>query len=194
MKPAFFSQPLEKTIVEEIMQWSAEALEKPSPFFNGLPPCPYAKQAWLDERVAVLFKYEDSLQTLYSCISQFDDHFDLAIIVDFANDKDPEAFHAYWEGLNRFIAEGVFIDKDIWVMGFHPGDEPNLFVDDVEFEPVTDVEYAMIFVQRLSKLQESADKLHKKGYYDTYDGYYNAREIYDLRAELYRRLKDGDET
>lgn len=194
MNYAFYSEPLERAIVTEITQWSAEALEKPSPLFNGLPPCPYARQAWLDSRVALLFKYEDNYQVLYSCISQFDDKFDLAIIVDMVNEKEPDDFHAYWESLNRFIAEGVFIDKDIWVMGFHPDDEASEFVDEIDFAPETDARYAMIFVQRLSKLQEAADKLDKKGYYDSYDGQYNAREIYVLREELYRRLKNGDET
>ena len=52
----------------------------------------------------------------------------------------------------------------------------------------------MIFVQRLSKLQEAADKLDKKGYYDVYNSQFNAREIYEKRDRLYRRLKDGDET
>jgi hypothetical protein len=110
------------------------------------------------------------------------------------NEKEPDDFHAYWENLNRFIAEGVFIDKDIWVMGFHPDDEASEFVDEIDFAPETDARYAMIFVQRLSKLQEAADKLDKKGYYDSYDSEYNAREIYALREELYRRLKNGDET
>jgi len=194
MNYAFYSEPLERAIVTEITQWSADALEKPSPFFNGLPPCPYARQAWMDSRVAILFKYEKNYQVLYSCISQFDDNFDLAIVVDMNNDKEPDDFHAYWDSLNRFIAEGVFIDKDIWVMGFHPDDEASEFVDEIEFEPETDARYAMIFVQRLSKLQEAADKLEKKGYYDSYDREYNARDIYELREELYRRLKNGDET
>jgi hypothetical protein len=52
MNYAFYSEPLERAIVTEITQWSADALEKPSPFFNGLPPCPYARQAWMDSRVA----------------------------------------------------------------------------------------------------------------------------------------------
>jgi hypothetical protein len=110
------------------------------------------------------------------------------------NDKESDAFHAYWESLNRFIAEGVFIDKDLWLMGFHPDDEPSEFVDEITFEPETDARYAMIFVQRLSKLQEAADKLGKRGYYDSYDSQYNAREIYELREHLYRRLKNGNET
>ena len=52
----------------------------------------------------------------------------------------------------------------------------------------------MIFVQRLSKLQEAADKLNKNGYYDSYEGEYNAFDIYEKRRDLYRRLKNGDET
>mgnify|MGYP006969394260 FL=1 len=194
MNLAFYSSDLESSIVEEIMEWSSVALEVPNEDFNGLPPCPYAKQAWLDEKVAILFKYEDSYQCLYSTISQFDDKFDLVIIVDLANDKEPEAFHNYWEALNLFIAEGVFIDKDMWVMGFHPDDEPSDFVEDIDFEPKNDTPYALIFVQRLSKLQKAADKLDKNGYYDNYDSQYNVREIYELREKLYRRLKHGDET
>ena len=185
---------LETSIKTEIMRWSKEVLEVPSPHFNGVPPCPYARQAWADEKVAIVFKHEESYQSLYSCVSQYDDRFDLAILVDLVNDKPPEAFHEYLDDLNDFIATGAFIDKDIWLMGFHPDDDVNDFVEDVEFEVETETPYAMIFVQRLSKLQESADKLDKKGYYGIYDPEYNALEIYAKRKNLYRRLKNGDET
>jgi hypothetical protein len=188
------SAEVEKLVYSELLDWSSTVLEKSSPHFNNLPPCPYAKQAWLDGRVAVLYKYESNKQTLYSTISQFDDGFDVAIIIDFKYDEDPDLFHTYLDELNDVIAEGMFIDRDIWVMGFHPDDEESEFVEDIDFSPHVDAEYAMIFVQRLSKLQEAADKLDKKGYYDTYNGQYNAREIYEKRAEFYRRLKDGNET
>jgi hypothetical protein len=194
MNLAFYSEPIEKAIVEEIMQWSAEALEQPSPYFNNLPPCPYARSAWMDNKVSILFKNEPSLQVLYSSISQFDDAFDLTIIVDLNPDENSEAFHEYLDQLNDVISEGMFIDKDIWVMGFHPNDEPSDFVEEVVFERDIDTAYSMIFVQRLSKLQKSADKLDKKGYYDSYDNEYQASDIYEKRQTLYRRLKNGDET
>ena len=79
-------------------------------------------------------------------------------------------------------------------MGFHPHDEANDFVDDQSFMQMVEDEYAMIFVQRLSKLQESADKLAQKGYYDNYLVEYDAEAIFSKRAELHRRLKHGDET
>jgi hypothetical protein len=96
--------------------------------------------------------------------------------------------------LNDKISEGMFIDKDIWLMGFNPEDEPSDFVADVTFNYEVDDEYSLIFVQRLSKLQESANKLDKKGYYDSYKEEYNSLEIYQNRENLYRRLKDGNET
>lgn len=185
---------VEHAVYHELIDWSATVLEKPSPHFNNLPPCPYARQAWIDSRVAVLYKYETNKQTLYNTVSQFDDNFEIAIIIDFKFDKDPDLFHTYLDEMNDAIADGMFIDRDVWVMGFHPHDEESDFVADVDFQPQIDAEYAMIFVQRLSKLQEAADKLDKKGYYDTYNGQYNAREIYDKRERFYRRLKNGDET
>lgn len=194
MNVAFFDTPKERAIVEEILAWSAQVLEVPSEYFNGLPPCPYAKKAWQDGRVSILFKYEQNYQCLWSTISQFDDAFDLVVIVDLAEDRESEVFHQYLDGVNEAVAQGIFIDKDIWVMGFHPEDEPNDFVQDVSFEAGTDDTYAMIFVQRLTKLHLAADKLHKKGYYAAYDGIYDSDGIYTRRQQLYRRLTDGDET
>jgi hypothetical protein len=86
----------------------------------------------------------------------------------------------------------MFIDRDIWLMGFHPEDEENEFVEDIDFEPLTDTEYSLIFIQRLSKVQKSSDSLVKTGYYDTYKNEYNAQELMDRRKQLYRRLQNGN--
>jgi hypothetical protein len=74
-------------------------------------------------------------------------------------------------------------------MGFHPNDDCNDFIDDSSFLQLVEDEYAMIFVQRLSKVQEAADKLAKKGYYDKYLEEYNVEELFQKRETLYRRLK-----
>jgi len=184
----------EQEICKEIIAWSAYTLQKPNPYYNGLPPCPFAQKAWEDDKVIILFKYDKNFQVLYSTISQWEDQFDLVIIVDKAFKENPDDFHDYLDQMNEAISGGVFIDKDIWLMGFHPHDEQNDFIDDSSFMQLVEDEYALIFVQRLSKVQESADKLAKKGYYDNYLAEYDAEELFEKRAELYRRLKNGDET
>jgi hypothetical protein len=74
-----------------------------------------------------------------------------------------------------------------------PEDDANDFIDDGTFEPHVNTPYAMTFVQRLSKVQEAADKLKQMGYYDAYLEEYNASDLFEKRETLYRRLKNGNE-
>jgi hypothetical protein len=194
MNQMVFKQGLEKSILSEILAWSQHSLEKPNAFFNNLPACPFAKKAWKEGKVAVLFKHEKNYQTVYSTISQFDTVFDLVIVVDLAYEKNSDLFHEYLEKLNEAISAGMFIDKDIWVMGFHPDDEEAEYLDTEDFEQVVNNDYAMIFIQRLSKIYDSSTNLKALGYYEEYDKEYDIETIFDQRTKLYRRLTDGYET
>lgn len=86
---------------------------------------------------------------------------------------------------------GVFIQKDLWAMGFHPEDDPEEDVFDQSFEPLNDAIYAITFIQRLSKLEISAETLRKKGYYDNYLSDPQTAHLWDERQNLYRRLCDA---
>ena len=94
----------------------------------------------------------------------------------------------YLWGLNNAISEGLFLQKDLWVMGFHPDDDPNESIDDGTFEAPVETEYAMIFVQRLSKLQKASDKLRHSGYYNHYFEDKEAAPSFEARAALYTKL------
>lgn len=183
----------EKAICEEIKAWSAFVLEKKSPYFNNMPPCPYAKKAWSEDRVAIVFKYGGT-QALTSCLSDFSDSLDLVIIVDQFFRRSAEVFHTELEAYNDGISQGIFGQKDLWLMGFHPDDDSNDLIDDGTFEPHINTPYAMIFLQKLSKVQEAAYTLRQLRYYDKYQEDYDVDEIFNQRETLYRRLKNGDET
>ena len=185
---------LEKAVYKELVDWSSDVLSKVSPHFNNLPPCPYAKKAWKDNKVGLIFNYQKGKETFYKTVSNYTDDFDLTIVIDFKFEEDPDDFHLFLDEMNDRISDGEFSDKDIWVMGFHPYDEESEFLEEVDFDPHTETEYSMTFVQRLTKLQEAAKKLEQIGYYESYDDEYDAREIYAKRERLHRRLKDGNET
>tara|TARA_Y100001973_G_C5175130_1_gene321435 strand:- start:73 stop:696 length:624 start_codon:yes stop_codon:yes gene_type:complete len=186
-----FYTGLEKEVSEEIRAWSLHALEKPNPAYNNFPPCPFAAKAWQDEKVGILFKYDDSFQPLYSVISSYDDQFELVILIDFNYNENEEAFHAYLEDLNEAIADGIFIDKDIYLMGFHPETESNEIIENNDFETNAEEAYGIIFIQRLSLLHKTSEKLKKTTYYNRDQGSYNLDQIFEKRNELYRRLKSG---
>lgn len=183
-----FTVGLERDICTEIRAWSRHAIENASPFFNNLPPCPYARKSWEEDKVLILFKHESGYQTLYKVLSEFEDRYDVVLLVETVFREDPDAYHQYLDDLNDAISEGFFIDRDMWVMGFHPSDDPDEQLDSGTFHPLVEEEYAITFIQRLSKLQEAADKLKEKGYYDGYEAETNASDIYARRERLYRRL------
>lgn len=76
-------------------------------------------------------------------------------------------------------------------MGVHPDDVEYGSVYDVEFISKTGDPYALIFVQRLSKLHEASQKLKGTEYYDKHLDRFNGEDIYKTRESYYRRLKNG---
>ena len=154
---------------------------------SGLPACPYAKKAWADNRVGFCFKYNDHWQDLYTLISTWDDSKDVVILVDFCP-LPLDEMDDYLNQLNEAISDGIFINKDMFLMGFHPEDEGNELLEEDDFESTVEEPYAMIFLQRLTKLQEASNTLRMKGYYDVSQEYYNADHLYENRNRLYRRL------
>ena len=177
-------------IVDEIKEWSKHTLEVSNPEFNNLPVCPYAKAAWKQAKVDIVFKFEkEDYKRLYMALHNWSDRKDLVIIADTEYIEDQEEFHEFVDNINEAIANNVFRDKDMWVMGFHPEDEPNELFDEEDVEPISEVDYAIFFVQRLSKLEEAAEKLRPLGYYDKYFQEYDVKHMYELRTNFYRRLR-----
>ena len=169
----------EYTIRKEIREWSFNWLEEPDDRYNGMSPCPYARRAWNDDK-------------------------DLTIIADTQYEEEPEEFHQRLVGINHGIANGAFGDKNLWVMGFHPDDEEHEgmldYEDDAPIEydtssllipPDEEEIYAMIFIQRLDKLQEAAYKLKPTGYYEAMFKDSEPSHIFELREQFYKQFKEN---
>jgi len=179
---------LEQKICKEIKAWSKYALEIPNENYNNLPSCPYAKAAWRNNKVGFALKTTNNYDIVYSLINNYHDSKELIIVIDLCSETN-EIFHNNLTNLNELIHQNKFDQQDIWLMGFHPDDDVNELIDDGSFDEIVSEEYSLIFVQRLSKLQESANKLKKLGYYDNYYSMYNVEDIYEQRENYYRRLK-----
>ena len=177
---------LEENIKNEIRLWSKEALEKPNENYNNMPACPFAKRAWADDRVGFIFKRDESFDVLFEAIYGWDNRKDVIILIDF-NYLDADDLYHFMDILNHSLSEDGI---DMFVMGFHPESDENELLEN-SLEMTDDNSYAMIFLQRLTKLQEASNVLREKGYYDVCQDYYENEPLYELRAELYRRLRYG---
>lgn len=137
---------------DHISQWISSSLSNSSEVFNNLPPCPYAKQAWLNNKVLVV---EDGI---------FIDHitalktYEVIIYV-----YDPKIITH-----EQLYQKCLEVSNDIIVaLDDHPDN----------LEKVSDVvlnngEYALILVQEREKLEQARKILKAKGYYKNWDPEY----------------------
>lgn len=180
----------ERKIETEIREWSSNVIEMPNPNFKNIPTCPYAKAAWEKDLVKIVFDHDSRDEQLLKYISKYDDEYDLIIVVETDYDEDQEGFHNALAEVNSLISQDVWGDSDLWVMGFHPYDDESEVLDDESFEPISEYSYGLVFIQRLSLLQEASNKLELQGYYDVYSSNSEITEMYEIRKDYYRRFLD----
>ena len=150
-------------IEQDIRDWSASFLEIPHDKLNGLPPCPYAKQAWLDDKVA--FSINTGLEGLAQTVREFELHgYDIVV---WASEEvyDIAYLDGYCDGINEAMSiAGV----DMHLMIFHPefdAEDAGLEFLIEEDDDKEEIVYCMVFVQKLSLLDDASLSLEKSGYY-----------------------------
>jgi len=181
----------EQKIEAEIREWSSNIIEMPNPNFNNIPTCPYAKAAWEKDLVKIVFDHDGNDDQLLKYISKYDDNYELVIVVETDYNEDQDSFHESLSEVNNLISQKFWGDSDLWVMGFHPSDDESEVLDAESFEPISEYSYGLVFIQRLSFLQEASNKLDLKGYYDVYQDNPEIIDMYEIRKKYYRRFLDA---
>jgi len=172
-------------IEEDIRTWSREFLEVPNAKLNGLPPCPYAKQAWLENKVT--FSINTGVAGLIKEVADFDRHnFDIVVWAN-AVLPDVQYLDGFCDGMNEALSVA---GKDLHLMVFHPDyDADDAGLDFLVTEDVTDsgLVYCMVFVQKLSLLDDASQSLDKSGYYSHFPD-----DVYETLVLHRRRLRNGN--
>ena len=169
----------------DIRKWSKDFLEVPNAKLNGLPPCPYARKAWADDKV--VFSINTGLEGLIEEVRKFNDHDYEIVVWAEENLPDMEYLDGYCDGINELASVAGI---DLHLMVFHPDyDATEAGLDFLVDDDVTDdsLSYCMVFVQLLSKLDDAARYLEKSNYYEHFP-----EEVYDALVLDRRRLRDGN--
>jgi hypothetical protein len=146
-------------VEREIRNWIFGYLSVPSEHYGGNKPCPFAAKSWLEARVTVTIGGPEMVQQI---ISTWSDSYDLRIVA-----VDPKLswpkIEEYCEAFNPGL-----VGRDLVLIPFVPDEmEPgDPAAEETEWGQVIDDIYPMIFVQRLSKVNEFSRLLEGRGYYD----------------------------
>lgn len=176
------------SIEADLRDWSSKVLEIPNVELKGLPACPYAKEAWKQNKVRVI--ETDSLNTeTVKQANEFDGKYELVVVASYKFPSQPD-FQNFIDYLND-----TYTKNDLHIMGFHPeygAEDAELdFLYEHDWESAVEDEYAMLFIQSLSQVDDASLKLEKLGYYEVYPEEEYQALVLDRRK---RRLQNGDET
>jgi len=137
---------------QDIMQWIQEFVEQPNPALNGWPPCPYARRVRTENRFSIRPGTEPYWDLMHVDIG----HLDVLAFV-----YEPEAFSASeFEDLVHSANQGFLLAQDLIALPDHP-DSPEI----VNGVSMNQGQWAIVFVQALTKLNSHARDLANRGFY-----------------------------
>src|ERR1041385_46758 len=101
---------------QHIHQWVETSLSVPSPLFNNLPPCPYSREALLNNKVAIRCAHGSGLLDSITEIGRtWDDSYVLILVACDRDTITPEELIAGIDKVNR-----VFEAEDLISFFDHP--------------------------------------------------------------------------
>jgi hypothetical protein len=160
-----------KHVSSDIEQWIENFVEVPHPSLGGWAPCPYARKARLDRdfeiRIGVNPYFDLKVVAQTGIVKS------VVIFVYESTVYTPEQFHTQLESANTEF----LLSKDLLALEDHP-DLPEL-VNGVSMNQGT---YALALVQSLSDLNDKAQLMARKGFYDSWPE--------DYLQDLFRHRQD----
>ena len=146
-----------ETVSQDIDQWIQNFVEVPHPALGGWPPCPYARRARIDQDFEVRIGVDlgaDLAELSRTGISK-----SVVILVYEAGRYSAEQFNQTIDDLNQQF----LVRKDLLALADHPRDEE--IVNGLKMNQGT---YALALVQSLSDLDQKAQAMANKGFYQTW--------------------------
>ena len=144
---------IESSSNQKIEDWILDFLSKPNSAFDNLPPCPYAKKAWLDGNVEV--KEFISFAEMRKDLDKWNKE---VIIYLFQYTMLPRCteLQILASKFNEEFPDFLFLEET-----------PEL-VEDVAGVIVNQGELCMLLVQKRKPLEDAREELMKTGYYDNW--------------------------
>lgn len=145
-------------IKEQLTNWLKDFVEKPSPALNGWPPCPYARQARISNKLEIVFSDPDKLKhTVDSILPLLTDKDVVVVCFD----------HTVVEA-EQLANDVVSWNQDLMPRNYviledHPDTPEVLNGLTMNFGFC-----GLLVVSELNKLNDAADQIRSKGYYDTW--------------------------
>jgi hypothetical protein len=142
-------------ISQQLLKWMEEFIEHPHPSLGNWPPCPYARQARLSNNIVIR-----------PGTDPYHDGRDLALTYNWDKEVVVFWYNHILNPVEEFVLKVQKLNKEIMPMNVvaledHPAAEEYVAGIKMNFGKC-----ALLVVQQLSKLNNAANQLRSKGYYN----------------------------
>lgn len=154
---------------QDLEHWLANFVEQSNPLLNNWPPCPFARQARLNQRILTVF---DSPLEIHQYTRQLE-NYEVVVLCFDHNKFSATQIEQFTKHINS-----ILIWQDCVVLEDHPDLQEVVNGVKMNFGKC-----GLMVLQRLSKLNAAADQLREKGYYTTWSKE-NLEEVVDWRYDI----------
>lgn len=144
-------------ITKQLTEWMINFVEKPNPLLNNWPPCPYARQARINNKFEIKFSEANHLliTTVEQSLPLLEDKD--VIIICFDHTQIPANV------LEQLVAahNKSLMQRNYVVLEDHPDAEELLNGVKMNFGYC-----GLLLLSKLNVLNDASDQLRSKGYYD----------------------------
>ena len=144
---------------QKLIEWMINFVEKPHPGLGNWPPCPYARQARVNNKLKIIqSSFGNLVQDVDAHLAALEEK-DVFVVMFDHTQIDPEMLTNLVKAHNA-----ILMPADYVILEDHP--------DALEFVNGVNMNFGhcgLLIVSQLSKLNTSADQLKAKGYYDHWD-------------------------
>lgn len=142
-------------IVRNLTKWMTEFIEMPNPKLGDWAPCPYARQARVNNKIGIKFTEVFDFENAISESIELLEHKEVIVICFDHLTIDPISLQEYVKNKNNTLLPGNYV-----ILEDHP-DSPE-YINDV---CMNFGECGLLVIQKLDKLNKASDQLREKGYY-----------------------------
>lgn len=143
-------------IVESITKWMETFVEVPHPSFGNMPPCPYARQFRLQNKIKIVECNQAIWDECKVQMREWTDEWEAVILASAFTEISPGLLSERVQRLNKH-----FRHKDLVALEDHPDDEE--LIDGVK---MNHGELVLVVIQRLTRLNQFSKNLQTTKYYD----------------------------
>jgi len=159
--------------------WIETFLSVPHPNFGGLPPCPFSRKAWNENRVAIApFTCDNLENTAIAVAERWGDDLDVFILADSDTVSDPQHLDRRVRDLNQILAPFDLVAL---------ADCPRNPATTLSHTDTGNRRYTLVLLQKLSHLQAASDRLRETDYYNNWSEA-DFENIVNWRSHLVRRV------